>query len=141
MENITGSQDLPFTEIVLYAYAANCTPYPIHVLLPTGLHKARTGALVPRQGPNQEIIPLPGMYFFDGWRVQPSLKIPDNVHKPRTCLFVSQPGRPLKEQCLPDKHQKRRHETSWQQLLRTKWNVVRAHAAQQYVPSSTSGHW
>ena len=49
------------------------------MLLPTGLHKARTGALVPRQGPNQEIIPLPGMYFFDGWRVQPSLKIPDNL--------------------------------------------------------------
>ena len=34
----------------------------------------RTGALVPRQGPTQEIIPLPGMYFFDGWRVEPSLK-------------------------------------------------------------------
>ena len=49
------------------------------MLLPTGLHKARTGALVPRQGPNQEIIPLPGMYFFDGWRVEPSLKIPDNL--------------------------------------------------------------
>ena len=64
---------------MLYAYAADSTPYPIYVLLPTGLHKARTGALVPRQGPTQEIIPLPGMYFLDGWRVEPSLKIPDNL--------------------------------------------------------------
>ena len=48
-------------------------------VLPTGLHKARTGALVPRQGPNEEIIPLPGMYFFDGWRVEPRLKIPENI--------------------------------------------------------------
>ena len=77
--NWIPKQDLPFTEIVLYAYAADCTPYPTYVLLPTGLHKARTGALVPRQGPNQEIIPLPGMYFFDGWRVEPSLKIPYNL--------------------------------------------------------------
>ena len=79
VHNWIPKQDLPFTEIVLYAYAADCTPYPTYVLLPTGLHKARTGALVPRQGPNQEIIPLPGMYFFDGWRVEPSLKIPENI--------------------------------------------------------------
>ena len=77
--NWIPKQDLPFTEIVLYAYAADCTPYPTYVLLPTGLHKARTGALVPRQGPTQEIIPLPGMYFFDGWRVEPNLKIPDKL--------------------------------------------------------------
>ena len=49
--NWIPKQDLPFTEIVLYACAADCTPYPTYVLLPTGLHKARTGALVPRQGP------------------------------------------------------------------------------------------
>ena len=77
--NWIPKQELPFTEIVLYAYAADCTPYPTYVMLPTGLHKARTGALVPRQGPHQEIIPLPGIYFFDGWRVEPSLKIPDNL--------------------------------------------------------------
>ena len=61
--NWIPKQELPFTEIVLYAYAADCTPYPTYVMLPTGLHKARTGALVPRQGPHQEIIPLPGIYF------------------------------------------------------------------------------
>ena len=41
--------------------------------------QARTGDLVPRHGPTREIIPLPGMYFFDGWRIHPILKIPDNL--------------------------------------------------------------
>ena len=100
--NWIPKQDLPFTEIVLYAYAADCTPYPTYVLLPTGLHKARTGALVPRQGP-QKIIPLPGMYFFDGWRVEPSQKSQTTFRKPKRCQFESQPGRPLREQRLPDK--------------------------------------
>ena len=44
MHNWIPKQDLPFTEIVLYAYAADCTPYPTYVLLPTGLHKARTSS-------------------------------------------------------------------------------------------------
>ena len=78
-QNWIPKQNLPFTEIVLYAYAADCTPYPTYVLLPSGLHKARTGDIVPRHGPSREIIPLPGMYFFDGWRVHPILKIPDNL--------------------------------------------------------------
>ena len=32
-----------------------------------------------RPGPDQEIIPLPGIYFFDGWRVHPTLTIPSNL--------------------------------------------------------------
>ena len=39
-------QDLPFTEVVLYAYAADRTPYPTYVCLPSGLYKARTGQVV-----------------------------------------------------------------------------------------------
>ena len=77
--NWIPKQDLPFTEIVLYAYAADCTPHPTYVLLPSGLHKARTGDIVPRAGPTREIIPLPGIYFFDGWRTHPTLTIPDNL--------------------------------------------------------------
>ena len=34
VHNWIPKQDLPFTEIVLYAYAADCTPYPTYVLLP-----------------------------------------------------------------------------------------------------------
>ena len=77
---------------------------------------------------------------MDG-ELNPAWKFQTTFHKPRTCLFVLQPERPLKEQRPLDKHQKMRHEIFWQLLLRTKWNVVLAHAAQLYVPSSTSGHW
>ena len=72
-------QDLPFTEIVLYAYAADCTPHPTYVCLPSGLYKARNGQVVSRSGPTREIIPLPGIYFFDGWRVRPTLTIPADL--------------------------------------------------------------
>ena len=75
-------QALPFTEVFLYAYAADRTHFPTYVCLPSGLYKARTGQVVPVTGPEQEILPLPGIYFFDGWRVHPTLPIPD--HLPRT---------------------------------------------------------
>ena len=49
--------------------------------LPSGLYKARTGHIVAQTGPEQEILSLPGIYFFDGWRLHPKLPIPD--HLPR----------------------------------------------------------
>ena len=52
---------------------------PTYVCLPSGLYKARNGQIVAQTGPDQEIIPLPGMYFFDGWRVHPTLTIPSNL--------------------------------------------------------------
>ena len=64
-------QNLPFPEVVLYAYAADRTPFPTYVCLPSGLYKARTGHVV-----EQEILPLPGIYFFDGWRTHPRLPNP-----------------------------------------------------------------
>ena len=39
-------------------------------------------ALEGKKGPEQEIRPLPGMYFFDGWRVHPTQPISSNL--PRT---------------------------------------------------------
>ena len=75
-------QNLPFPEVVLYAYAADRTPFPTYVCLPSGLYKARTGQVVAQTGPDQEILPLSGIYFFDGWRVHPTLPIPG--HLPRT---------------------------------------------------------
>ena len=56
--------------------------YPTYVCLPSGLYKARNGQIVAQTGSDQEIIPLPGIYFFDGWRVHPTLTIPSNL--PRT---------------------------------------------------------
>ena len=72
-------QDLPFDELILFAYAADRTPRPTYVCLPSGLYNARTGRVLPQTGPSQEITPLPGIYFFDGWRVQPTLDIPSNL--------------------------------------------------------------
>ena len=73
------AQQLPFHEIILYADAADPTSRPTYVCLPSGLYNARTGRILAQVGPEQEITPLPGMYFFDGWRVQPTLVIPANL--------------------------------------------------------------
>ena len=64
------AQQLPYNEIILYAYAADHTNRPTYVCLPSGLYNARTGRVLAQAGPEQEITPLPGIYFFDGWRVQ-----------------------------------------------------------------------
>ena len=72
-------QDLPFHELILFAYAADRTPRPTYVCLPSGLYHARTGRVLPQTGPSQEITPLSGIYFFDGWRAQPTLDIPVNL--------------------------------------------------------------
>ena len=47
-------QNLPIAEVVLYAYAADRTPYPTYVCLPSGLYKARNGQIVAQTGPDQE---------------------------------------------------------------------------------------
>ena len=74
-------QTLPsgFQETILFGYAADFTPLPTYICLPSGLYRARTGRIVEKEGRHQEIISLPGIFFFDGWRVQPSLTIPTNV--------------------------------------------------------------
>ena len=72
-------QQLPYHEIILYAYAADRTNRPTYVCLPSGLYNARTGRVLAQAGPEQEITPLPGIYFFDGWRVRPTLVIPANL--------------------------------------------------------------
>ena len=77
--NWIPAQDLPFNELILFAYAADRTPRPTYVCLPSGLYHARTGRVLPQTGPSQEITPLPGIYFFDGWRAHPTLDIPVNL--------------------------------------------------------------
>ena len=72
------------------------------------LRQSRTGKTVERMGPRREIIPLPGIYFFDGWRVHPSLTVPTNLPQtqdapikgtPRARTEASEDGpRPLEEE-------------------------------------------
>ena len=74
------AQQLPYGEIILYAYAADRTNRPTYVCLPSGLYNARTGRVLTQAGPEQEITP-PGIHFFDGWRVHPrSSPPPSCVH-------------------------------------------------------------
>ena len=72
-------QNVPFDEIILFAYAADRTPRPTYVCLPTGLVHARSGRAVERIGPQQEVTPLPGISFFDVWRVEPVWEIPTDL--------------------------------------------------------------
>ena len=39
-------QNLPFDELILFAYAADRTPRPTYVCLPSGLYTARTGRVL-----------------------------------------------------------------------------------------------
>ena len=77
--NWIPEQELPFPEIVLYAYAADCTPtlhmYACHL----ACTKPATDRLCRVLAPAREIIPLRGIYFFDGWRVHPTLTIPEDL--------------------------------------------------------------
>ena len=72
-------QHLPYDELILFAYAADRSSRPTYVCLPSGLYNARTGRVLEQSGPSQEVTPLPGIYFFDGWRVHPTLEIPSNL--------------------------------------------------------------
>ena len=44
-----------------------------------GIYSTRSGRILEQAGQFQEITPLPGINFLDGWRVQPTLNIPTNL--------------------------------------------------------------
>ena len=107
-------QNLPFSEVVLYAYAADRTHFPTYVCLPSGLYKARTGHIVAQTGPDQEILSLPGIYFFDGWRLHPKLPIPDHLPRAKEApVQGTAPNAPAQIR-NPNGRQKKRHEISSQ---------------------------
>ena len=72
---------VPIHEIILFAYAADHSSRPTYVCLPSGLYHARSGRILQQSGPNQEVMPLPGIYFFDGWRVRPCMDIPTDLSR------------------------------------------------------------
>ena len=83
------AQQLPYDETILYAYAADRTNRPTYVRLLSGLYNARAGRVLAQAGPEQEITPLPGIYFFDGWRVHPTLAIPANLPSTKEAPVLS----------------------------------------------------
>ena len=131
-------QQLPFAEIILYAYAADRTNRPTYVCLPSGLYNARTGRVLAQAGPEQEITPVPGIYFFDGWRVHPTLVIPPTYQAPKKHQYVmlKPPHTALQTQNNPGRRRKRRV-TSLLPLRRTKPKTDPALAGQPSVHVST----
>ena len=115
------AQQLPYNETILYAYAADRTNRPTYVCLPSGLYNARAGRVLAQAGPDQEITPLPGIYFFDGWRVHPTLVIPANLPstKEAPVCGLKPPHTALPAQNHPA-HRRKRRATSSLPLLRTK---------------------
>ena len=130
-------QNLPFPEVVLYAYAADRTPFPTYVCLPSGLYKARTGQIVAQTGPDQEILPLSGIYFFDGWRVHPTLPIPG--HLPRTKERQSKISLRLHLHLVQNQlgRRKKKRETSLRQPLRIRPKMGQIQGGQQSAHAST----
>jgi len=111
-------QDLPFDELILFAYAADRTHRPTYVCLPSGLYHARTGQVLPQTGPSEEITPLPGIYFFDEcsqhWTSHSTCQAP----RRRQHTVVEQPRIPLEARNQPD-HLRKRHGTYLPQRPRT----------------------
>ena len=128
------TQQLPYPEIILYAYAADRTNRPTYVCLPSGLYNARTGRVLAQTGPEQEITPLPGIYFFDGWRVRPTLVIPANLPRTKEAPVsdVEAPHTAPQAQNSPGRRRKKRV-TSLLLLPRTKPKMDPALAGQPSV--------
>ena len=66
---------------VLATLAMQQTDQLASVCLPVFIMRAVAGSAA--SGPNQEVTPLPGIYFFDGWRVRPCMKIPTDLPQSR----------------------------------------------------------
>ena len=76
-------QDLPFDEVIRFGYAANHSSRQTCVCLPSGLYHARSGRVLQQSGPNQEVTRLPGIYFFDEWRVRLCMHISTDLPQSR----------------------------------------------------------
>ena len=90
----------------------------------------------------QEVTPLPGIYFFDGWRVRLRMKIPTDLPNPGThpnVMFSAQRPQPLLLYHL--KHQTRKDETYLPRLSGTKQRMDPAPDGQQFEPTSTCMPW
>ena len=95
-------QNLPSPEIILFGYAADRSSRPTCVCLPSGLYNARSGRVMERAGTYREVTPLPGILFFDAWRVEPIMNIPSNLPSaqdaPEEDALPSSPASPRLDQ-------------------------------------------
>ena len=113
------AQQLPYNEIILYAYAADRTNRPTCVCLPSGLYNARTRRVLAQAGPEQEITPA-STFLMDGeyiqhWSSPPTYQAP----KKHQSVMLKPPHTALQAQNHPGRRKKRRV-TSSLPLRRTK---------------------
>ena len=66
-----------------YSLTQQIAPPDPLICLPQRLVHARSGRVVERIGPNQEVTRLPGIAFFDAWRVEPNMNIPGDLPSAR----------------------------------------------------------
>ena len=96
--------------------------------------------ILQRSGPYQEVTPLPGIYFFDGWRVRPCLDIPTNL--PRT---QDPPEHDIQRQLLPllnrHRHRTKKPETYLPRQSETRLRMDLAHGGQQFEHFRTCMPW
>ena len=126
------AQQLPYNEIILYAYAADRTNRPTCVCLPSGLYNARTGRVLAQAGPEQEITPA-STFLMDGeyiqhWSSPPTYQAP----KKHQSVMLKPPHTALQAQNHPGRRKKRRV-TSSLPLRRTKRKMDPALAGQPSV--------
>ena len=133
-------QDLPFDEIILIAYAADHSSRPTYVCLPSGLYHARSGRILQQSGPNQEVMPLPGIYFFDAWRVRPCMDIPTDLPRTQDPNMIPSSQRQLLP-LLNHKHRTKKPETYLPRQLETRLKMDPAHGGQQFEHISTCMPW
>ena len=91
-------QDLPFDELILFAYAADRTPRPTYVCLPSGLYHAPDGsdhkpALPKKSHRCQAFASLMGGECSQHWTSHPTCQAP----KRRPHMVLEQPRIPLCE--------------------------------------------
>ena len=117
------AQQLPYSEIILYAYAADRTNRPTYVCLHLDCTMHAPGVSWHKLALNKKShrYRASGIYLFDGWRVHPTLVIPPTYQAPKKHQYVmlKPPHIALQAQNHPGRRKKRRV-TSSLPLLRTK---------------------
>ena len=133
------AQQLPYNEIILYAYAADRTNRPTCVCLPSGLYNARTGRVLAQAGPEQEITPASTFLMDGGYTL--GCQSPTTCHERKRRQFKVSPS--LLRHLIPNLPGRRRkkRETSWLQLPRISLKMGQAQEEQQSARASICGRW
>ena len=85
-------------------------------------------------------MPLPGIYFFDAWRVRPCMDIPTDLPRTQDPNMIPSSQRQLLP-LLNHKHRTKKPETYLPRQLETRLKMDPAHGGQQFEHISTCMSW